>query len=119
MVAWIDSIIVQPVLTTRTAYALHLCLEEAVINVFSHAFEPDTSHDVKIALWRDNQALHVEIIDDGRPLNPLAYELPALPQKLTSANVGGLGIRLMRNFAAQICYQRLESTNRLHLSLPA
>lgn len=119
MVAWVESIVVQLGLSASTAYALHLCLDEAVINVFSYAFEPDTLHDVHIAVWREGKTLYAEIIDDGRPFDPRSHELPAPPKDLTSAQVGGLGIRLIRSSAARICYQRSESTNRLLLSFAA
>ena len=119
MVAWIDRIISHLGLPTSTAYALHLCLDEAVINVLSYAFEPDTLHYVHIAVWREGGTLYAEIIDDGRPFDPRSYELPALPKGLMSAQVGGLGIRLIRSSATRICYQRSGSTNRLLLSFPA
>ena len=99
-----------------TLHALQLCLEEAVTNIVSHAFEPDTSHDVHIALWRDDNALHAEVTDDGRPFDPLSRDLPAAPKDIRSAEIGGLGIRLMRGFADQISYQRSGAMNRLLLS---
>ncbi len=76
MVAWIDGIIARLGLTADTAHALHLRLEEAVCNVVAYAFEPDASHDVHIALWRDADALHADVTDDGRPFDPLSQALP-------------------------------------------
>jgi anti-sigma regulatory factor (Ser/Thr protein kinase) len=116
IVAWIDSVVARFGLTASTAHALHLCLEEAVLNVISYAFEPNTLHDVHIALWRDGEAIHAEVTDDGRPFNPLSHELPAAPMDLRSAQIGGLGIKLIRGFAAHVSYQRSGSMNRLLLS---
>jgi serine/threonine-protein kinase RsbW len=117
-VAWIDSVVARFGLTASTAHALHLCLEEAVLNVISYAFEPNTSHDVHIALWRDGEAIHAEVTDDGRPFNPLSHELPVAPMDLRSVQIGGLGIKLIRGFAARVSYQRSGSMNRLLLSFP-
>ena len=116
MATWLDELAVPLGLPTRTLHALQLCLEEAVTNVVSHAFEPDTSHDVRIAVWRDDNALHAEVTDDGRAFDPLSRELPAEPVDIRSAEVGGLGIRLMRGFADQVSYRRADGMNRLRLS---
>ncbi|HEY2621289.1 MAG TPA: ATP-binding protein [Acetobacteraceae bacterium] len=118
LTTWIDDLVAPLNLSPRTANALHLCLEEAVTNVVTHAFEPDTVHEVEVALWHDDSALHAEITDDGHPFDPLARALPAAPKDLESAPIGGLGIKLMRSFAERIGYQRVGSTNRLTLSFP-
>ena len=118
MVAWIDDIVARLGLNAEIAYALHLCLEEAVVNVISYAFAPGTFHYVHVAIWRDDEAMHAEVTDDGYAFDPLSHELPTAPQDLASTQVGGLGIKLMRSFAGRVAYQREGSTNRLTLSFP-
>jgi anti-sigma regulatory factor (Ser/Thr protein kinase) len=119
MMAWVEELAVALELTPRATYAVQLCLEEAVVNIISYAFEPDTDHDVRIGVWRDGRMVFAEITDDGRPFDPLAQEAPRRPTDLTSAHVGGLGITLMRNFAADIGYRRAGGTNRLTFSFAA
>jgi sigma-B regulation protein RsbU (phosphoserine phosphatase) len=114
--AWIVGIAAQLGLTEETAYAVQVCVEEALINVISHAFEPGTTHDVQLALWRDDATLLVEVTDQGRAFDPLSHELPAPPRDLESAPIGGLGIKLIRGFASSVAYQRVGPTNRLTLS---
>ena len=118
LTAWIDDVVAPLGLSPRTAHALHLCLEEAVTNVVTHAFEPDTVHEVEVALWHDDSALHAEITDDGQPFDPLSHILPEAPKDLESAPIGGLGIKLIRSFADRIVYQRVGLMNRLRLSFP-
>ena len=118
MMAWIDDLTASLKLSPRTTHALQLCLEEAVTNIVSHAFEPGTVHDVGIALWRNDTTLHAEITDDGRPFDPLSHELPEAPKDLQSAPIGGLGIKLMRSFAGDVVYRRCGTTNTLTLSFP-
>jgi anti-sigma regulatory factor (Ser/Thr protein kinase) len=118
MMMWIDRLVAPFGLSPHTIYALQLCLEEAISNVVSHAFEPRSKHDVHLALWCDDTALHAEVTDDGRPFDPLSYELPAAPKDLQSAQIGGLGIKLMRSFAGELIYERSGSTNRLRMSFP-
>jgi len=119
MMTWIDDIVAPLELSSETTYALQLCLEEAVVNVISYAFEPDTEHDVRVAVWRDGAIICAEITDDGMPFDPLAQELPQQPSDLASAHIGGLGIKLMRSFASAIAYQRAGSSNRLTLTFAA
>lgn len=116
MIAWADGVIAPLGLSQRTVHAVQLCLEEAVTNIVSHAFLPDTRHEVQVALWRDDATLRAEVIDDGMPFDPLSHELPAAPKDLESAPIGGLGIKLMRSFADGIAYRRCGDTNRLTLS---
>jgi anti-sigma regulatory factor (Ser/Thr protein kinase) len=113
---WIDGLVAPLGLSSHTTHALQLCLEEAITNIVSYAFEPETSHDVRVALWRDDAALHAEVTDDGRPFDPLSHALPGPPQDLQSATIGGLGIKLMRSYAERIDYQRSGLTNRLSLT---
>ena len=119
MMTWIDDMVVQLGLSPHATYALQLCLEEAVVNIVSYAFEPDTPHDVHIALWRDGPTVQAEITDDGRPFDPLAQALPEPAADLESAQIGGLGIKLLRSFADRVVYQRADDLNRLRLSFTA
>jgi anti-sigma regulatory factor (Ser/Thr protein kinase) len=118
MTSWIAERTAAFGLSTQTAYALQLCMEEAVTNVISYAFEPGSVHEIQIRLWPDGEELFAEISDDGREFDPLAYELPPAVKDLGSVAVGGLGIKLMRGFAGSIAYQRSGQTNCLLMSFP-
>lgn len=119
LMTWIEGLGGPLELTPQTTYAVQLCLEEAVVNIISYAFEPGTEHEMKIGVWRDGRTVFAEIIDDGRPFDPLVQDTPQRPADLASAHAGGLGITLMRSFAATIGYRRAGTTNRLKLSFTA
>lgn len=116
MAVWIDGIASELRLAEKTAHAMHVCLEEAVVNIISYAFEPGTLHDVQLALRQDDAGLHVEVSDDGRPFHPLAHEPPPAAEDLETARIGGLGITLMKSFASGLAYRRCGGLNRLTLS---
>jgi anti-sigma regulatory factor (Ser/Thr protein kinase) len=118
LTAWTDTLVEPLCLSSRTTYAVQLCLEEVVTNVVTYAFAPGTVHDVHVAAWRDDADVHVEVTDDGAPFDPLSHELPAPPKDLAFAQVGGLGIKLIRRFAGRVAYRRSGSMNRLLLSFP-
>lgn len=113
---WIEDLAVRFDLTSETMYALQLCLEEAVTNIVTHAFKSDSAHALDLAVWRDDAALYAELTDDGPPFDPVAHVPTAMAKDLGSAQIGGLGIRLMRSFARQIAYRRTGGCNRLTLS---
>jgi anti-sigma regulatory factor (Ser/Thr protein kinase) len=55
VLTWVDDLVGPLELSPEATYAVQLCLEEAVVNIISYAFEPDTEHEVKIELWRDGR----------------------------------------------------------------
>jgi anti-sigma regulatory factor (Ser/Thr protein kinase) len=116
LMTWIDELAGQLELSPQAKYAVQLCLEEAIVNIISYAFEPGTENEVKINVCRDGRTVCAEITDHGRPFDPLTQEVRQRPADLASAHIGGLGITLMRNFAATIGYQRADGMNRLTLS---
>ena len=118
MVVWINCVVARFGLSAETAHALHLCLEEAVVNVVSYAFEPGSVHDVRVELWRDGEGVHAAVTDDGRAFDPLSRAAPDVPTDVESAPVGGLGIMLMRRFAGDVVYRRVDGSNRLTLRFP-
>jgi len=118
MTGWLEEQASDLGLSPHTAYALQLCMEEAVTNVISYAFDPGSVHEIQIRLWRDGEALFAEITDDGRQFDPLTYEVAPTARDLGSAAIGGLGIKLMRGYAGSVAYQRSNHTNRLLMSFP-
>jgi|SRR5689334_5433650 len=118
MTTWIEQQAAAFGLSSQTAYALQLCMEEAVTNVISYAFQPGSTHAIQIRLWREGEALFAEIRDDGSHFDPLAYESAAIGNDIDSVGIGGLGIKLMRSFAGSMTYQRCAKTNRLLMSFP-
>lgn len=119
LMTWIDELAGQLELSPQAKYAVQLCLEEAIVNIISYAFEPGTENEMKISVWRDDRAVFAEITDQGRPFDPRAQKVQQRPADLASAHIGGLGITLIRNFAANVGYERADGTNRLTLSFVA
>jgi anti-sigma regulatory factor (Ser/Thr protein kinase) len=97
------------------AYAVRLCLEEALSNLVTHTSATSDGCDITIDLVRQGDVVVAEIEDPGPPFDPRAAPLPAPPKSLDDAMPGGLGILLMRSFASEIDYHALPGRNRLTL----
>ena len=62
-------------------YRVELVIEEWNLNVMDHGHDDDT-HEIDIALTTDADQVTIEIVDGGRPFDPL-HDAP--PPDLTSA----------------------------------
>jgi serine/threonine-protein kinase RsbW len=92
------------------AYAVRLCLEEAVANLVLHT--PATS-DIAVDLAWQGDVMVAAVEDHGPPFDPRTVPAPARPASLDDALPGGLGIMLMRSFASDIDYETASGRNRL------
>ena len=96
-------------------FRVRLVLEEWNLNVMDHGHDDDT-HEIDIAMSCDDDAVTIEIIDGGKPFDPL-HDTPA--PDLTSAvgerRVGGLGVQFMRELMDEVRYKRESGKNHLKL----
>ena len=96
-------------------FQIQLSLEEIFTNVVSYGYEnDDTEHEVEIVLSRDRQTVTVEIVDDGRPFDPL-QDAPKMDaeSKLEERRVGGAGIALAKTMMTDLRYHRDDGRNHL------
>jgi serine/threonine-protein kinase RsbW len=118
---WTDDVADRAALPDWTRYALLLCIEEAVSNVIRYGYPPDhrdIAHDqVHLTLAWDGEAATLTIEDQGVPFDPRDLAEPAQPKTVEDAQIGGLGIHLMRRYAESMDYQRDKEFNRLTLRI--
>jgi serine/threonine-protein kinase RsbW len=110
---WVEAIIAEYAISPDTAFAIHLCLEEAISNVIRHGYSGQPDHTLTVDYASPNaHELVFTVEDQAPPFNPLdpslIEELPA-PVPEDFLRPGGRGILLMRRFASTIAYQRLEN----------
>jgi len=94
---------------------LDLCANEAVTNIISYAYDAPGPREIVLRLARHPAGVRLTIEDDGRAFNPLEAQLPVLPVSLAAADVGGLGIKLIRGMMAECSYRHLGGKNILTL----
>ena len=96
-------------------FKVNLALEEVVINVMNYGHD-DGLHEIEISLFSDENALTIEIVDDGRPFDPLHdAPRPNVTGELEDRNIGGLGIHLVRKMMDDVRYRREQGKNHLTL----
>ena len=109
---WIETCTRQDV-SSDVAFAVALCLEEAVVNIMMHGGKDGL--EITVELARERGALTARIEDNGREFDPTRVPAPAPATSLKDAKVGDLGIHLMRSFASEMRYGRSGDRNQLTL----
>jgi serine/threonine-protein kinase RsbW len=117
---WLDELADRLALPAATVFAIRLCLEESVTNVARHGFPPEADRPglektVRLSLSRTARDVELSVVDHGVSFDPLAAATPAEPTSIADAEVGGLGIHLMRKFTRHLAYERCDEANRLTL----
>lgn len=101
--------------STDMSFAIQLCLEEAVANVMMYRAPNDDRVEIAVELERNGDPLAACIEDTGPYFDPTRVPPPSLAPSLEEADVGELGIHLMRSFANSMRYERRDGRNRLTL----
>jgi len=94
---------------------LDQCANEAVVNIISYAYEDAKRHDIALELNKTAQGACLMIRDDGRPFNMLEVPEHTPAASLADAQIGGLGIHLIRRMTARCDYRREGGFNVLSL----
>jgi serine/threonine-protein kinase RsbW len=116
LIDWVERRCAAAGIAGTIATKLALALEEAVANAVNHglpAAPPPHFLAVRLAINADTVA--AEIIDNGPPFDPTLVPDPDLTSSLAERQLGGLGIRLMRELMDGIDYRRSGNRNILRL----
>ena len=101
-------------MSTRVLHDIQVALDEVLSNIVSYAYEDATGEHIAVNVAVDPVALVVQVIDRGRPFNPLDA-----PQARASApprgSSGGLGIYFTSRLVDGWSYEREGDCNRLSL----
>jgi len=97
------------------AFAVSLCLEEAVANIIMHGCAKDDTLKISVEVERAAGTLTARIEDNGQRFDPTQVPSPPPAASLDDAKIGNLGIDLIRSFASGMQYERRKCRNRLTL----
>jgi stage II sporulation protein AA (anti-sigma F factor antagonist) len=113
--AWVDELATTLTLTSRTEYALRLCLEEAVTLIVGNTDKQPDADDgaILLRLVADPTRLSITIQDRGAPIRQDQTD-----QTGRDAIGGGFGEGLMRQYARDVSWSRLGDSNRLTMIVP-
>jgi serine/threonine-protein kinase RsbW len=113
---WIERLASRFSIPESTQFAMNLCLEEALANVIWHGYSGQPDHSIAVHFASPGEDYFVFVVEDqAPPFNPVdSPELPRLNERENN-EIGGQGIRLLRQFADSLEYQATPTGNRLSI----
>lgn len=112
---WLDEAFRQLDLPADLLFKFDLCAEEAVTNIISYAYPENGVHEIFLRLSVIQSMVSLEIEDDGVAFNPFDAPQHVQPASLEEANIGGLGVALMRRLMDECTYARRGGRNVLKM----
>jgi anti-sigma regulatory factor (Ser/Thr protein kinase) len=95
---------------------LLVILDELFSNIVAHGYEGATAAGhIEVTLGVRAGRLIIELIDDGRPFDPLSSVAPDLDLPAQERPIGGLGIAIVRALVDEAGYRREGDRNHLTL----
>jgi anti-sigma regulatory factor (Ser/Thr protein kinase) len=113
---WVEDVLTAEGLGPAPILNTTLAIEEAVVNVITHAFAGvPPPHRIALSLAVAPGRLRVELSDNGRGFEPASAAPPDLTSPLAERGPGGLGLHLIRTMMDRVEYRRDAGENRLVL----
>lgn len=94
-----------------TVYVADLLLEEVLSNVVRHAGAHGTT--IGLGVCVDAEAVELLVRDRGDAFDPTTAPLAEPGEARADGRSGGFGLRLVRQFASRLDYERVDGENRL------
>ena len=90
---------------------IDVAVEEIFVNIANYAYEPDAG-DVTMYVSAEEKAV-IRFEDTGKPYNPIEFADPDFEKDISSREIGGLGIYLVKKLMDSIEYSRVDDKNIL------
>ena len=95
---------------------IELAVEEAVMNIVSHAYAGKEGY-AEISCRSADGSLLIELADEGRPFNILDLPDPDVTADIDERKIGGLGVFFIKKLMDDVRYEREGNRNRLTLTV--
>ena len=88
-----------------------LAVDEAATNVIEHAYEGATDQVVELRYEDRGDDLRVDVVDQGRAVDPKAVPRVDLDRYVSEGRKGGLGVHLMGKIMDSVTFRRSGRRN--------
>ncbi len=104
-------------LDPRIAQKLEFSSEEIYTNICSYAYPDNKDGELEAILYKNEDNVIIQFIDEGIPYNPLAKEDPDVELPIEERTIGGLGIFMVKNTVSKMEYEYKDNKNILTLTI--
>ncbi len=117
---WIEKLSARHGIPSPIQFAMDLCLEEILSNIIRHGYAGEPNHALMIHHRINREGSFTLVVEDQAPqFNPLLVSDPPVPRSLEEISRGGHGIKLLKQFADAIDYERMSNGNRITVTFIA
>lgn len=96
-------------------FKVNLVLEELGLNIIDYGHDEGV-HEIDIVVTSEEDAVTIEVVDDGRPFDPVNDAPKAdIESSVEDRRVGGLGLHIVRTTMDEMSYRREQGKNHLTL----
>jgi len=114
----VDALIADGALDARAGHAVHLVIEEVLINAITHGLAEVAAPRLSLDLRADAEAVEMTVRDNGPPFDPFTQAPPPdLDADLDDRLIGGLGVHLVRTMMDTVGYRRDGEINEVRMVL--
>ena len=102
-----------------TLMNLKLIIEEIFSNICNYAYPQKDKDDlikIKMDFCENILKIRMNFIDTGIQFNPPEVKNPKSPNTIDDAQIGGLGISIMKEYADDIQYEYINNKNILTIT---
>ena len=100
--------------TRKKILEIELAMEEALLNIFNHAYADDHEGEIEVRCRRkDKSTLIIDILDTGIPFDILSVPDPDIRSEISERKIGGLGIFLIKKMVDEVKYRKEGESNIL------
>jgi len=114
--AWLAERFAEAGLSEKPAGNIKLCLNEAVTNTISYGFADGDDAEISVELDIGDDIAVVTLVDNGVAFDPLSVPEATKITDLETAQIGGFGVKLMRELSSSIAYEYADGRNRLTMT---
>lgn len=98
----------------KTQMQIEVAVEEIFINIASYAYHPvEGEAEIRCEVLRDPLRVVIQLLDGGRPYDPLAKEDADTSEEAIMAREGGLGILMVKKTMDDVKYSYENGKNVL------
>ena len=95
----------------QVAYAVNVSVDELLNNTISYGFTDEEPHTIELSLRLDDDAVVVQIVDDGQEFESSGVPEPDIEAALEDRAVGGLGLFIVHQMMDSVEFRREDGRN--------